>query len=244
LTTGTTVTKGGKRYRAAAQRFDSNMAYAPEEAIQLLQEASQANFDETVEVHIRTNADPRHADQLIRTIALLPHGTGKPQRVLAFVQGPVAAAAREAGADYIGDDEIIQRIEKDGWVEFDVAVATQDMMGKIGRLGRVLGRRGLMPNPRTGTVVQPQDVPRAVREAKGGRVELRMDRTANIHSPIGKVSFATSDLRDNLALVLDTVTRARPDGVKGQLYKAIHLSTSMGPSAKLDLALAQALRVQ
>jgi large subunit ribosomal protein L1 len=238
------MAKHGKNHQEALQAVDRNRTYSPDEAVELARETARAKFDETLEIHLRTGSDPRHADQLIRTIALLPHGTGKPQRVLAFVQGPVAAAAREAGADYIGDDETIQRIEKDGWVEFDVAVATQDMMGKIGRLGRVLGRRGLMPNPRTGTVVQPQDVPRAVREAKGGRVELRMDRTANIHCPIGKVSFATSDLRDNLALVLDTVTKARPDGVKGQLYKAIHLSTSMGPSAKLDLAQAQAMRVQ
>jgi large subunit ribosomal protein L1 len=244
VTTKTTASKGGKRYRAAAEGVDSTKSYAPEEALDLLKQVSQAKFDETVEVHVKTNADPRHADQLIRVVVLLPHGTGKPQRVLAFVQGTAVAAAREAGADYIADDEIIERIEKQGWVEFDVAVATQDVMSRIGKLGRVLGRRGLMPNPRTGTVVQPQDVGRAIREAKGGRIELRMDKTANLHCSIGKVSFSTQDLLDNLAMVLDAMTKARPEGVKGQLVKAIYATTTMGPSARLDTAQALALSVQ
>ena len=244
MTTKARETKGGKRYRSAAEGLEANKLYAPEEALDLLKGASHVNFDETVELHLRTNADPRHADQLIRIVVLLPHGTGKPQRVLAFVQGDAVAAAREAGADYIADDEIINKIEKEGWVEFDVAVATQDVMSRIGKLGRVLGRRGLMPNPRTGTVVQPQDVGRAIREAKGGRIELRMDRTANLHCSIGKVSFSTEDLLDNMAMVLDAVTKARPEGVKGQLVKAIYATTTMGPSAKLDMPQAMALEVK
>lgn len=241
MTTKTTASKGGKRYRAAAESVDPNKLYSPKEALDLLKGMSHAKFDETVEFHIRTNADPRHADQLIRVVVLLPHGTGKPQRVLAFVQGDAVAAAREAGADYIADDELIERIEKHGWVEFDVAVATQDVMSRIGKLGRVLGRRGLMPNPRTGTVVQPQDVGRAIREAKMGRVELRMDRTANIHCSIGKISFSTENLLENMSMVLNTVTRARPEGVKGQLVKAIFATTTMGPSARLDMAQAMAI---
>lgn len=244
MATQTTKSQHGKRYAEAAQQVDRARAYSPEEAVELLKQTAKAKFDETVELHIATTADPRQADQLVRGVVMLPHGTGKTRRVVAFVQGPSVAVAREAGADYIGDEELIRRIEEEGWVDFEVSVATPEMMGRIGRLGRVLGRRGLMPNPRAGTVVQAQDVGRAIREAKGGRIEFRMDRTANIHTIIGKASFTPQALLENLAMMLDAVTRARPEGIKGLLYKSIFLTTTMGPGIKLDLAKAQDLRPQ
>jgi len=229
------VAHRGKHYQEVAKLIEREQSYAPEDAVELLKKTARAKFDETVELHIRTNADPRHADQMIRSVVILPQGTGKPKRVLAFVQGESVAIAREAGADFIGDDEMIERIDKQGWVEFDASIATPDMMGRIGRLGRTLGRRGLMPNPRTGTVVQPQDLSRAIQEAKGGRMEFRLDRTANIHMAIGKSSFSVDAILENLAAALDAVTKSRPDGVKGQLYKDIHLATTMGPSIRLDV---------
>ena len=174
---------------------------------------------------------------------MLPHGTGKNQRVLVFAQGEGAVLAKEAGAEYIADDELIQRIEKEGWVEFDVAIATQEMMGRIGRLGRTLGRRGLMPNPRAGTVVQPNDIPKAIKDAKGGRQEFRMDRSGIIHMSIGKVSFTLEALLENFAASLEAVIRERPDGIKGELFKSIALSTTMGPSARLDLVEAQSVKL-
>ena len=182
------MVKHGKRYNEALDKLDKERHYEPGDAINLIKETTTAKFDETVEVHLRTGADPRHAEQQIRGVAQLPNGLGKPVRVLVFAQGDAAKAARDAGADSVGDDDVIQKVDG-GWVDFDMAIATPDMMGKIGRLGRVLGRRGLMPNPRTGTVVQAEDIPRAVDEAKKGRVEVRMDRTAIIHVPIGKASF-------------------------------------------------------
>lgn len=242
-TTSPTLMRRGKRYKEAAKVIDRNKLYAPEEALQLLKESAKAKFDETVELHIKTRADPRHADQLIRSVVMLPHGTGKNQRVLVFAQGEGAVLAKEAGAEYIADDELIQRIEKEGWVEFDVAIATQEMMGSIGRLGRTLGRRGLMPNPRAGTVVQANDIPKAIKDAKGGRQEFRMDRNGIIHMSIGKVSFTLESLKDNLAASLEAVIRERPDGVKGELFKSIALSTTMGPSARLDLVEAQNLKL-
>jgi large subunit ribosomal protein L1 len=243
MTTVSTLSRRGKSYQEAAKLIDKDKSYGPVEALELLKETARAKFDETVELHLRTRADPRHADQLIRSVVMLPHGTGKAQRVLVFAQGEAATIAREAGADIIADDEIIQRIDKEGWTEFDVAIATQDMMGRIGRLGRTLGRRGLMPSPRSGTVVQAQDIPRAVDEAKRGRQEFRMDRTGNIHVAIGTVSFDTEALSDNLAATMDAVVRARPDGIKGDLFKNISLTTTMGPSVRLDIAQTQALRV-
>ena len=177
--------KHGKRYEGAVALLEADREYAPSDAISLVKQMAAAKFDETVELHLRTNADPRHADQQVRGVAVLPHGLGRAVRVLVFAQADAARDALGAGAEHVGDDDLVQRIEG-GWIEFDVAIATPDMMGKIGRLGRLLGRRGLMPNPRTGTVVQPQDVGNAVAEAKKGRVEFRIDRTAIIHSPIGK----------------------------------------------------------
>ena len=220
------------------------LAYSAEDAVIILKDMTSAKFDETVELHIFTNADPRHADQQIRSVTMLPHGTGKTQRVLAFVQGEGETLAREAGADYIGDAETIRKIEEEGWTEFEVSIATPEMMGQIGKLGRVLGRKGLMPNPRTGTVVQQQDIPRAVKEAKGGRVEFRMDRTANLHMPIGKLSFTPESLVENLAAVVQAITDARPEGVKGHLFKTMHLTSTMGPSLMLDIAAVQAIKVE
>ena len=243
MTTVSTLSRRGKSYQDAAKLVDKDKSYSPTEALELLKQTARAKFDETVELHLRTRADPRHADQLIRSVVMLPHGTGKAQRVLVFAQGEAATIARDAGADIIADDEVIRRIDQEGWTEFDVAIATQDMMGRIGRLGRTLGRRGLMPSPRSGTVVQAQDIPRAVDEAKRGRQEFRMDRTGNIHVGIGMVSFDTEALSDNLAATMDAVIRARPDGIKGELFKNITLTTTMGPSVRLDIAQTQALRV-
>ncbi len=223
-----------------AELVDEAKAYDPKEAIGLVKKTATAKFDETVELHIRTGADPRQADQLIREVALLPNGLGKTVRVLVFTQGDAARAAREAGADYVGDDDLIQQIEG-GWVEFDTSIATPDMMGRIGRLGRVLGRRGLMPNPRTGTVVQAQDIPRAVADARKGKVEIRMDRTSIIHAPIGKASFGEDKLLANLTAVIEAVMKAKPSGAKGQYVKSAFLTTTMGPGIKLDLGTTLAL---
>lgn len=237
------MVKHGKRYQEVVGLVDRERSYEPVAAIALVKQTSKTKFDETVELHLRTGADPRHADQQIRGVALLPHGLGKSVRVLVFAQGEAAQAAKEAGADYVGADDLVQRIEG-GWVDFDTSIATPDMMGRIGRLGRVLGRRGLMPNPRTGTVVQPQDIARAVSDARKGRVEVRMDRTAIIHAPIGKVSFQEQALLENLASLMEMVVRARPVSVKGQFIQSAYLTTTMGPSIGLDLSSLQALRVE
>ena len=237
------MAKHGKGYNGAVALVDQQQDYQPGEAIALAKQIARAKFDEMVELHLRTGSDPRHADQLLRGVALLPHGLGKTVRVLVFAQGDAARAAGEAGAEYVGDDDLIQRIEG-GWLDFDTSIATPDMMGKIGRLGRLLGRRGLMPNPRTGTVVQPQDIPRAVSDAKKGRVEFRMDRTAIIHAPIGKTSFQEQDLLENMASLVEVVMRARPASVKGQFIHSAYLTTTMGPSVRLDLSSMLALGVE
>ena len=237
------MVKRGKQYTEAAKAVEKDKLYSTGEAVDLAKQASRAKFDETVEVHLRTNSDPRHADQLVRGVALLPHGLGKEIRVLVFAVGEAQAAARQAGADYVGDDDLVERIEG-GWLDFDVAIATPDVMGRIGRLGRVLGRRGLMPNPRAGTVVQPQDFARAIEEAKMGRVEFRLDRTAIIHAPVGKVSFESDKLVENLHALVDTVVKARPSAVKGQFIRTAYLTTTMGPSIKLDVPRLLALRAQ
>ncbi len=233
----------GKRYQTAAALREEGREYEPAEAVAIVKEGATASFDETVELHLRTGADPRHADQQVRGIAVLPHGVGKPIRVLVFTQGEAASAARDAGADFVGDDDIIKRIQ-DGWIDFDVSIATPDMMGKVGRLGRILGRRGLMPNPRTGTVVPPEDVPRAIGDAKKGRVEYRLDRTALMHMPIGRASFEDSQLIENMATLVNSIVRARPSGVKGQFIRSAYLTSTMGPSVKLDVASASALEVE
>ncbi len=235
--------KHGKKYRQAATLLERDRRYGPEEAVGLAKSVSSAKFDETVELHLLTSADPRHAEQQLRGIAVLPHGLGRPVRVAVFAQGDDARAAQDAGAEVVGADDLVERVEG-GFTDFDVAIATPDMMGKIGKLGRVLGRKGLMPNPRTGTVVQPGAVGEAVGEAKKGRVELRMDRTAIIHSPIGKVSFDEGRLLENLAAVIDTINRLRPTVIKGPFVKTAYLTTTMGPSIPLDLASTMALRTE
>jgi large subunit ribosomal protein L1 len=228
------MARHGKKYREAVAKVDRGKVYEPGEALMLAKETANANFDETVEVHIRLGVDPRHADQLVRDVVVLPHGLGKTVRVIVFAQGEGASLAREAGADIVADDdETIQKIQA-GWTEFDVAIATPDMMGKVGRLGRILGPRGLMPNPKAGTVVQAEDIPRVVKEAKAGRVEFRVDKTANLHVPIGKASFDEKDLYDNMATLIDAVKKARPPASKGQYMRKVTVTTTMGPGIKVD----------
>ena len=228
------MAKHGKRYQEASKLADKSKAYSPEEAVELAKKASYARFDETVELHLKMGVNPRSADQQVRGVVLLPNGLGKKTRVLVFTQGEGIRAAEEAGADYAGADELIKQIEG-GWVEFDVSIATPDMMPKVAKLGRILGRRGLMPNPKSGTVVPPQDIARVVSEARKGRSEFRLDRTAIIHLPIGKVSFDKDKLLENLAAVVEAIVRAKPSGAKGQYIRTAFLSTSMGLGFKLDI---------
>lgn len=234
------MVKHSKRYQEASKLVDRSKTYLPEEAIELAQKASYARFDETVEVHLRMGVNPRSADQQVRGVALLPHGLGRKIRVLVFAQGEAIKLAEEAGADYAGADELIKKIE-DSWLEFDVSIATPDMMPKVAKLGRILGRRGLMPNPKSGTVVPPQDLPRAINETRKGRVEFRLDRTAIIHLPVGKVNFDKNKLVENLAAVIEAIVKAKPSGAKGQYIRSISLCTSMGLGFKLDLKSAMAL---
>jgi large subunit ribosomal protein L1 len=234
------MAKKGKKYLAALAKIDRNKFYNPEEAIDLVKSTSISSFDGTVELHIRLGVDPRHADQQIRETVMLPNGTGKEVRVLVFAEGDAARAATEAGADYIADEETIAKING-GWFEFDTTVATPDMMGKVGRLGRVLGPRGLMPNPKAGTVVQADDIPRVIDELKAGRVEFRIDKTANLHIPFGKVSFEAEKLVQNLAALMDTIKRARPASAKGTYIRKITVTSTMGPGIRLDVNEAQAM---
>lgn len=234
------MTKHGKKYQQAANLLDKSKKYPPEEAIELTQKAYYAKFDETVELHMRMGVNPRASDQQVRGVALLPNGLGKAVRVLVFAQGEAEKVATDAGADYAGGDELIKKIE-DGWLDFDISIATLDMMPKVAKLGRILGRRGLMPNPKAGTVVQPQDLARAISETQKGKVEFRLDRTAVIHLPIGKVSFDRDKLLDNLGAIVEAVLKAKPSGVKGQYIKTMSLCTSMGPGIKLDLSTTLAL---
>jgi large subunit ribosomal protein L1 len=227
--------KRGKKYLEALKLIDKDKAYPPDEAIALAKQAHPAKFDETVELHMRTGLDPRHADQQIRGTALLPHGLGKTVRVLVFAEGEGARNAEQAGADFVGSDDLIKRIEE-GWTDFDVALASREMMSKVSRLGRVLGPRGLMPNPRTGTVVDPEDLAKAVSDSRQGRVEFRLDRTALIHVPIGKVSFEEDKLLENMATIVDAIVKAKPSGAKGQYIRSASLATTMGPGIKLELA--------
>jgi large subunit ribosomal protein L1 len=224
----------GKKYQQAAQLVDRDRTYEPREAIELAKKASYVKFDETVELHLRMGVDPRHADQQVRGVTLLPHGLGKRVRILVLTQGEGLKLAEEAGADYVGGDELVKRIE-DGWLDFDITIATPDMMPKIGKLGRILGPRGLMPNPKSGTIAPTEDLPRVISEARKGRLEFKLDRTALIHLPIGKLSFEEDKLLENLATVVEAVIKAKPSGAKGQYIKSISLATSMGPGIKLDL---------
>lgn len=224
----------GKKYLEAREKVDRESLYVPREALELLKEISFANFDETVEVHLRTGLDPRQADQQIRDVVALPNGLGKSVTVVVFAQGDAADAAREAGADYVADsDEVVEKIQN-GWTDFDVAIATPDMMGTVGRLGRILGPRGLMPNPKAGTVVPGDNIADAINEAKAGRIEFRLDKTANIHVPIGKISFSVEDLLENLVAFMLAVRQARPAGASGNFIRRVTLSTTMSPGIKID----------
>jgi large subunit ribosomal protein L1 len=225
----------GKKYQEAVKKIDEERLYLPEEAISLLRDVAFASFDETVEIHARLGVDPRQADQNVRTNAVLPHGTGKVVRVLVFASGEAERVALDAGADYAGSDELVQRIQGD-WLEFDASVAMADQMGKVGGLGRILGRRGLMPNPRSGTVVRnPEDLPAVIRELKGGRIEFRNDRTGIVHTVVGRKSFTDDQLRDNLFAVVDAINRAKPSGAKGVYCRTLTLTTTMSPGIPLDV---------
>jgi large subunit ribosomal protein L1 len=235
------MAKHGKKYLAAAAKIDQDQSYSPAKALELARETSTVKFDATVEVHVRLGVDPRHADQQVRDVVVLPHGLGKTVRVLVFAQGEGASLARDAGADIIADDDETLNKIQGGWTDFDVAVATPDMMGKVGRLGRILGPRGLMPNPKAGTVVPAEDIPRVVEEAKAGRVEFRVDKTANLHVPIGKVSFETKKLYDNMSALMDAIKKARPASTKGTYIRRISVTTTMGPGIKVDPLQAQTM---
>ena len=228
------MAKHGKNYQEAVKLLDRTKAYHPQEAIDLAKKMAYARFDETVELHLRMGVDPRNASQQIRGVALLPHGLGKRVCVLVFAQGEAVRIAETAGADFVGGDELIKKIE-DGWLDFDSAIATPDMMGKIGKLGRILGRRGLMPNPKSGTVVAAADLPRAIDDAHKGRVEFKLDRTAIIHVPLGNISFEDDKLMGNLTAVMEAVVKAKPSGAKGQYVRSASLATTLGPGIRLDL---------
>lgn len=227
------MTKHGKKYRDAAEKVDENKEYPAGEAIALLKEIASANFDETVELHIRTGLDTRHADQQLRGTIVLPNGLGKSQHVLVFAEGEAARLAEEADADEVGGDALVKKVA-DGYLGFDVALATKDMMGKVGKLGRVLGPRGLMPNPRTNTVVNGEDLPRAIKDAKQGRVEFRTDRTSLVHVSVGKISFSEEALGENLASLLDAIRREKPAGSKGHYIRTLTLTTTMSPGIRMD----------
>ena len=224
--------KRGKKYTEAAKLIDRATLYEKEEAIALVKKAASAKFDETVELHIRTGCDGRHADQQIRGAVVLPNGTGKKVRVLVFAKGPQAEAALAAGADYVGAEELVPKIQNEGWLDFDVVVATPNMMGVVGRLGRVLGPKGLMPNPKAGTVTM--DVEKAVQEIKAGKIEYRLDKTNIVHVPIGKTSFTEEQLSENFQALMDAIIKAKPSAVKGQYLKSVTVASTMGPGVKLN----------
>ena len=223
----------GKKYRAARDLIERTQLFPPREAVELAKKSATAKFDETVEVHVRLGIDTRKADQQVRSSVQLPHGLGKTVRVLAFVEGEGARLAQEAGADFVADEETIKKIQG-GWTGFDVAIAVPDMMGTVGGLGRILGPRGLMPNPKTGTVAPAEDLPRLIDEAKSGKIEFRLDKTANVHAPIGKASFSVDALFENLVALVDAVRRAKPPTAKGNFFRRITLATTMGPGIRVD----------
>jgi large subunit ribosomal protein L1 len=219
--------KRSRNYQEALKQVDRTRYYSPEEAIELAKKTSYLKFDATVEVHMRLGVNPRHADQQVRSVVLLPHGLGKEVRILVFAEGEAEKIAREAGADYVGSDDLVKQIQ-DGWLDFDVAISIPQMMGKVGRLGRILGPRGLMPNPKAGTIVSAEHLPRVIKEARLGRVEFRVDKTANLHVPIGKVSFPAGKLVDNMAALFEAVKKAKPPSAKGQYVRRITLAATMG----------------
>lgn len=224
--------KHGKKYMDAVKAYDKTVLYDPADAVSQVKKNANAKFDETIEVHIRTGCDSRHADQQIRGAVVLPHGTGKTVRVLVFAKGPKADEAQAAGADYVGAEDLIPKIQNDGWLDFDVVVATPDMMGVVGRLGRVLGPKGLMPNPKAGTVTM--DVTKAIQDIKAGKIEYRLDKANIIHVPIGKASFTEDQLLDNFQTLMNAVNKARPSTVKGTYLKNITLAPTMGPGVRVN----------
>ena len=237
------MVKRSKRYNQTLEKIDVNKQYSPTDAVGMVKDNATAKFDESIELHLKTSADSTQADQLIRGVVVLPHGVGKTPVVAVFVEGESATIANESGADFVGGDDLIKKVES-GWTEFDVSIATPEMMGKVGRLGRVLGRKGLMPNPRTGTVVPSDDIPRAITEAKKGRVEYRLDRSSLIHVPIGKASFDEEQLLDNLSSVMDAIVQARPAGLKGQYIRSSFIKSTMGPSVRINVAELTELEVE
>jgi large subunit ribosomal protein L1 len=233
----------GKKYKEAAEKIDILKEYSPSEAIALVKETSYAKFDSTVELHLRLGVDPRHAEQQVRDVTLLPHGLGKEVRVLVFAQGDGAKMARDAGVTEVADDKAVLKKIEEGWLDFDVAISTPDMMGTVGKLGRVLGPRGLMPNPKAGTVVPEKDLPRAIEEAKAGRVEFRLDKTANIHVSIGKVSFEDKMLFENMAVLMHAIKKARPAAAKGAYLRSVTLTSTMSPPVRVDVQGAQEMEL-
>ena len=231
----------GKKYVEAAKQVERGRIYSPQEAIELVRKTSYTEFDATVEAHLRMGLDPRHADQQVRGVVRLPGGTGKTVRILVFAEGEAEKIAREAGADHAGSDDLVKKIQE-GWMDFDVVLATPQIMSKVGRLGKTLGPRGLMPNPKAGTVVQEEDLGRAIQEIRGGRVEFRLDKTANIHVSIGKVSFSSEGLLENLTALMEDLIKAKPAGAKGQYIRRITLAGTMGPGIRVDVPQALALK--
>ena len=222
----------GKRYAELAKLVDRSVLYDPSEAAKLVCETGKAKFDETVELHVRLGVDSRHADQQVRGAVVLPHGTGRTKRVLVLAKGPKADEAKEAGAEFVGDDDMIDKIQKENWFDFDVIIATPDMMGKLGRLGKVLGPKGLMPNPKAGTVTM--DVTKAVNEVKAGKIEYRLDKSNIIHCPVGKVSFGPEKIEDNVKALMEAIIKAKPAAAKGQYIKSCSLAATMGPGIKVN----------
>jgi large subunit ribosomal protein L1 len=234
--------KHGKNYKEALALIDRSHVYSPQEALELAKKTSFASFDTTVEVHMRMGLDPRHADQQVRGVVLLPKGTGKEVRILVFAEGEADKVAREAGADYVGSDDLVEKIQN-GWLDFDIVIATPPMMRKVGRLGRVLGPRGLMPSPKAGTIVNEDDLDRVIRETRQGRVEYRIDKTANIHVTVGKSSFSVEDLAENMAAVMEAIVRARPPSSKGSYIRKMTICNTMGPAIRVDPVAAGAMKL-
>jgi large subunit ribosomal protein L1 len=230
------MAKHGKRFNALEQEFDRQQNYPLQDAVGMVKTMANAKFDETVELHFHLGIDPRHSDQQVRSTVLLPHGLGKTVRVLVFAEGEDARAAEAAGADLIADDEVIRRIQTENFLDFDATLAVPSMMPKVGRLGRILGTRGLMPNPKAGTVVQPEDLPRAIEELKAGRVEFRNDKTGNLHVPVGKASFGPDQLLENAQAIIEAVNRVKPAGVKGVYLRRAVITSTMSPGVRLDLS--------
>jgi large subunit ribosomal protein L1 len=230
----------GKKFEEVAKLIEAGKEYSPEEAASLVKKTARAKFDETVELHISMGLDPRQATQQVRGVALMPYGLGKQVRVLVFAQGDAEKTAKDAGADFVGSDDVIKKIEE-GWLDFDTAIATPDMMGKVGKLGKMLGRKGLMPNPKSGTVVAPADLPRVINDSRKGRVEFKLDKQAIIHVALGKASFDTEKITANMGAVLEAIVHAKPSGAKGQYIKSVTLKTTMGPGIPLDVKIASAM---